>query len=660
MSNAQPDKPDPSKKPVPPSEDDSILGDEVGRDLHAADTATTLVRPSPEYRECPACLEVNFPTIDFCTRCGFPVSPEAEVPTTHSKLQYIGVHVNGMTEIRGRYRVTGLLSELAGVKSYTAIADHGTNPTPVILRVREKKQDSPAPTTADAPNLAFLEELQSSTEVIPFHPGRGDSLDLEHGVLAHANCPHLPQVFDFFEEGNLRFLVLSAAVGMPLLKAWSSSKFSEATKAGWLEQIRQAIVALHRQFAIFPTLEPSRVIVGPDGIARIRDVSGIMALPIIEFEESWATLYTAPEYLADPRRAGFPSDAYNFGALVCALVLRRELTPRDFERPGVPCSFVRHVPTAMPPLLRLLGKTFVADPALRFPTPEGRNRDSTGFVEIGEALARCVRAVRAVRYDIAGWSSIGILRSNNEDSYSISHFRSGLGEFQREIALVCVADGMGGHASGEIASGLSVSAVNQFFSRNGLSASSLLRVSKDHPLRGGKKCGELVKQSMFEANRRVRKAGSVDTTRAGMGCTLEVLLLVGSRAFVGHVGDSRVYHKTGTSLEQITNDQTFVSQMVELGRLSPEEAAIHPRRGELSQAIGASPKIRPDRHKIELSRFDWLVVCSDGLTTHVLDWEIDQILKDSETAETAARRLVNVANSRGGSDNCTIVVVRVY
>ncbi|MFO0945333.1 MAG: protein phosphatase 2C domain-containing protein [Planctomycetota bacterium] len=660
MPNAQPENPDPSKKPAAPSDEDSILGDEAGRDLHAADTATTLVRPSLEYRECAACLEINFPTVDFCTRCGFPVSPEAEVPTAHSKLQYVGVHIQGKTEIRGRYRVTGMLSELGGVRSYSAIADFSTQPAPVILRVREKKEIPPPPPAGGPPDLAFLEEKLSSTEVISFHPGKGDSLDLEHGVLAHADSPHLPKVVDFFEEGNLRILVLSAAVGMPLLKAWSSSKFSEATKASWLEQIRLAIVALHRQYALFPTLEPSRVIIGPDGIARIRDVSGIMALPVVEFDPSWATLYTAPEFLSDPRRVGFHSDAYNFGALICSLVLRRELSPRDFERPGVPCSFVRHVPTAMPPLLRLLGKTFVADPGLRFPTPEGRNRDATGFLEIGEALTRCVRAVRAVRYDIAGWSSIGILRSNNEDSYSITHYRTGLGEYQREIALVCVADGMGGHASGEIASGLSVATVNQYFHRNGLSASSLLRVSKDHPLNSTKKCGELVKHSIHEANRRVRKAGSADAARAGMGCTLEVLLLVGSRAIVGHVGDSRVYHKTGTSLDQVTNDQTFVNQMVELGRLTPEEAAVHPRRGELSQAIGASPKVRPDRHKVELARFDWLIVCSDGLTTHVLDWEIDQILKDSENAETAARRLVNVANSRGGSDNCTIVVIRVY
>lgn len=202
--------------------------------------------------------------------------------------------------------------------------------------------------------------------------------------------------------------------------------------------------------------------------------------------------------------------------------------------------------------------------------------------------------------------------------------------------------------------------MSKFLTRNGLSAHSLLRQGKDHPLHDIFRTGDLIREAIGEANRRVRKAAKADPSRAGMGCTLEVVVLNGARGIIGHVGDGRVYHRSGDQIRQVTRDQTVVNRLIAQGRMTPEEAAIHPRRSELSQAIGAAETIHPDRLKVPLARGDWLIVCSDGLTAHVHEWEIEQILGESQTAEPACRRLINIANSRGGSDNCTLVVVRVY
>lgn len=646
----------PHDEAAPELEDDSIHADFGPRPLTSADTATTRFPPILQTRRCPACDAQEPVEADYCGCCGFPVSPEADIFAARRKQDGRPPLLDDLPHVRQKYQLTGRLETTSDVECYSGIATDSKGQGQAILAFVGPQSES---RRAEATPVDF-EETQATTVEISFDPGRLSALDLVKSLLLNNSCPHLPKLVDDLEIGAKRMLVTSAAIGMPLLKAWSSAHYSEATKATWLEQLRMALVSLHEHFLLFPSLQPSLVVIDDAGILRIRDLVGVVPLSAARIERARGTLYTAPELYSDVMRADFRADAYSFGAVIGALLLRRELSVHDFDSPGQPASFAQTLPDAMPPLLRLLGKTFVRDPAQRFPTAEGRNIDASGFQEIGEALARCGRALRAVRYDIAGWSSIGIQRSTNEDSFAIDHVRAGLGEFQREVALVCVADGMGGHASGEIASGLAVSTVSKFLARNGLSANALLRQGKDHPLNDTLKTSDLIKEAIQEANRRVRKAAVADPSRAGMGCTLEVMVLSGSRAIIGHVGDSRVYHRSGHELRQVTSDQTVVNRLVAQGRMTPEEAAIHPRRSELSQAVGAAPNIHPDRLRVALSRGDWLLVCSDGLTAHVHEWEIDQVLEECRTAEPACRRLINIANSRGGSDNCTLVVLRVY
>ena len=145
-----------------------------------------------------------------------------------------------------------------------------------------------------------------------------------------------------------------------------------------------------------------------------------------------------------------------------------------------------------------------------------------------------------------------------------------------------------------------------------------------------------------------------------MGCTAEAVYVDNQNVIVGHVGDSRTYHLHQGRLIQLTRDQTLVNRLVELGQLTEEEAENHPRKNELQQAIGGQPDVVPGLYHGKLKRGDWVLVCSDGLTNHIPTADLEKMLtrEAAGSAEEAARRLLNLVNLRGATDNATIVVVR--
>ena len=166
--------------------------------------------------------------------------------------------------------------------------------------------------------------------------------------------------------------------------------------------------------------------------------------------------------------------------------------------------------------------------------------------------------------------------------------------------------------------------------------------------------------ALRHANREVYTASRTPGKgRRGMGCTAEAVYIDSRHIVVGHVGDSRTYHLHEGRLIQMTRDQTLVNRLVELGTLSAEEAETHPRRNELQQAIGGQPDVEPGLYSGKIKAGDWVVVCSDGLTNHVTNADLEQMLRgEGYSAETVARRLVNLANLQGATDNATVVVIR--
>jgi protein phosphatase len=227
----------------------------------------------------------------------------------------------------------------------------------------------------------------------------------------------------------------------------------------------------------------------------------------------------------------------------------------------------------------------------------------------------------------AAVTDAGRRRRRNEDSYVL------------EPPLFAVADGMGGAQAGEIASRI---------------AASVLRDSADHS-------GEdAVVALIQEANRRVYEAAARDEARSGMGTTITAALVAETTVCIGHVGDSRAYRIRDGRLEQLTEDHSLVAELVRSGRLSQEEADVHPQRSVITRVLGTDPEVDVDTFLVETRPGDLFMLCSDGLTSMVDDEAILGVVeRHRENLDQAARALVDAANTGGGEDNITVVVFEI-
>jgi PPM family protein phosphatase len=221
----------------------------------------------------------------------------------------------------------------------------------------------------------------------------------------------------------------------------------------------------------------------------------------------------------------------------------------------------------------------------------------------------------------AGLSHPGRRRRRNEDAFVISP------------PLFAVADGMGGAKAGEIASRLAAAAVREEEGE---------RVD----------VGGLIQ----EANRRVFERSRDDASASGMGTTMTVALVENDHVTIGHVGDSRAYRLRGDELEQLTEDHSLVAELVRSGRLSPEEAEMHPQRSVITRALGTEADVDVDTFTVDALPGDVFLLCSDGLTTMVEDERIVGVVGENrDDLERAAKQLISDANRSGGEDNVTVV-----
>lgn len=251
------------------------------------------------------------------------------------------------------------------------------------------------------------------------------------------------------------------------------------------------------------------------------------------------------------------------------------------------------------------------------------------------------------RLAIGTGQSVGIERSHNEDSLLVVTSRYKGREAVPSFGLFVVADGMGGHRAGEVASAVSVRTVARRLTEN--TALSLLNDSNNHdqtPLQ------ELLREALEEANQAV-----VEQVPGG-GTTLTAAVLLGGQLTIGHVGDSRAYLLNGTKTEVITRDHSLVERLKELGQLTPEEAATHPQRNVLYRAIGQGANLEVDVQSLPAPKDGFLMICSDGLWGVVDDHQMETIIRRAETPQAACDELVRAANRAGGPDNISVVLVR--
>ncbi len=242
-----------------------------------------------------------------------------------------------------------------------------------------------------------------------------------------------------------------------------------------------------------------------------------------------------------------------------------------------------------------------------------------------------------MEYAVSGKTDVGLVRKLNEDSIG----------FDESLGLFALADGMGGHACGEVASAELVRTALEIL------RAGYVQGMKDKAARA------LIERSIIRANGGIYAAALADPSKKGMGTTAVVALLAGKYLHVGWVGDSRLYIYRKNRLIQITRDHSKVQMLVDAKIIRPEEAITHPERNVIMRAVGTSPEVAVDVKTEKLKRNDILLLCTDGICGYVDDPDIGAAISGDPDTERIARDLVQMANDRGGADNSSAIVVRI-
>jgi len=287
---------------------------------------------------------------------------------------------------------------------------------------------------------------------------------------------------------------------------------------------------------------------------------------------------------------------------------------------------------------------------IQHPAPNPATNEKSGNLQFQTQKLVCGQL------EVAFSSDTGLVRENNEDSVTaflgiIPHTEN---TRELQFGYLALADGMGGHESGEVASNMAV----RISIQEVLSEFYLPLVGNKPSNQTGEAPTEILTRIMEKVNQEIIKAGTSSTR--SMGTTLTSVTLVGTMAYIGHIGDSRLYglEKVNRQLRQLTQDHSLVARMVEAGLITPQEAADSPQRGVLYKSLGQRQGIVADVDFIRISEFSHLLLCSDGLWEMVADDMIAQIMVEKNSPVEICRHLVQAAIDAGGFDNVSVLVIR--
>ncbi len=238
---------------------------------------------------------------------------------------------------------------------------------------------------------------------------------------------------------------------------------------------------------------------------------------------------------------------------------------------------------------------------------------------------------------ISGITHQGMVRINNEDSISILD----------QLGVVILADGMGGHQAGEVASSMAVEMIKQYFSEI---------VGNPNAVPNG----DNMLESIELANTAVFELSQQRPECAGMGTTIVVCTFIDGKVIAGHVGDSRLYRLRDNQLEQVTQDHSVVQELVSRGFMSKEEANNSMNKNLVTKALGIEASVEADLNEQEYQSGDVFLLCSDGLSDVVADAEIENtLIENQQDIGATAQALVDQANAAGGPDNISVILVRI-
>ncbi len=240
---------------------------------------------------------------------------------------------------------------------------------------------------------------------------------------------------------------------------------------------------------------------------------------------------------------------------------------------------------------------------------------------------------------ICACSDVGKVRNINQDSYYYSD--------DNKLPLFVVADGMGGHNAGEVASSLTIDTIKESYERE-----------KESIIQGKLHIPRFINLTLAKANQRILKEAKNNQSCVGMGTTITLGIIYENELFIGHMGDSRAYLFSKQELYQLTQDHSLVAELVRNGSISSEEAVNHPQKNIITRALGTDIDIKVDIINRKLNDGDLIILCTDGLTNLVNDKKIKEVLNSRVELRQACCLLTDAANDMGGFDNTTVMIIR--
>jgi PPM family protein phosphatase len=242
-----------------------------------------------------------------------------------------------------------------------------------------------------------------------------------------------------------------------------------------------------------------------------------------------------------------------------------------------------------------------------------------------------------------GKTDIGLVRKINEDSFLCEKLES-----SEDSYLHIVADGMGGHNAGEVASSMAVQEIAAY-----------IEGSIETLKLGDREIQDLIRNAILHANDKVYKTSIVKSNCLGMGTTLSMVLVKDHRLYIGHVGDSRVYLIRDNAIIRLTEDHSLVAELIKAGTIKPEEANSHPQKNVITRALGTEYTLEPDISLYDMQDGDFILICTDGLSNAVYEEDMINAIVTTSDLNDACELLVNKAKESGGFDNITAVVIHM-
>ncbi len=661
---------------------------------------------------CPECGLESADDAKFCDRCGqglagaptesaHPLRPQPLAAGTILKDQYEIVELIGQDSVENRYRAllkTGngkdenvilrerlapqrgaarQTAEAREAKAAEAASAEEENPAGPQAKTKELKPppampaggepaqaeaarseeaavaadtgEGGSPTAAGAPDDEIPAAEQASQEAKPADNGaaageaiapgpqgleRQDLGEVFERVLALSltlNHPAFERALSGFAAGDRVYLVYPDIEVTPLSRRLKAGKFDEPEAISVAIQVCQAVSFMHRRGLRLNDICPDSIALDSDGRVIMTGLDCVTNDNELQDEPIFNDGYTAPE-IYRAKKVDKRADIFSIGALLYTMVTGERLESESWrEEAGTINFYPPHV--ISPELEQAIRRALLFSAEQRWAT-------------VDELKTELVRLLGVITIRSAALTDVGMVREHNEDAVmSVEYFRDSMVEPARNFLYV-VCDGMGGAEAGEVAAAIAVETIRRYVEE------------RLEPGRTGD-LGKLLVDALEEANSRIVEYQKGHPESRGMGSTGVAAIMLPPDGAVAWVGDSRAYVLEGGTLRQITRDHSLVQRLIEIGQITAEQARHHEHKNVITRSLGArqSGPAGAEAVALKLKRGQRFLLCSDGLTTHVEDAQIHDILRRHSDPYDAARELIAAANAGGGTDNISVIII---